>query len=101
MKPIEVSMPAGIMKVGDKTYAVAGDWIEIPNGTTLTTLHNYVVFKRPVPPRTNEYKAEGSKGATYIIKHNVEKDVWSCSCPASKYRRMVCKHIKKIQNATR
>jgi hypothetical protein len=96
VKPIEVKINPGLMKVGNKTYAIAGDWIEVPNGTTLETLSQYVVKKRYQPPNIKEYSALGSKGAKYKVVHNLDKDVWSCDCSAFKYRRMVCKHIKGI-----
>ena len=102
MKPIEVKINPGLMKVGNKTYAIAGDWIEVPNGTTLETLSQYVVKERYQPPNIKEYSVLGSKGAKYKVVHNLDKDVWSCDCSAFKYRRMVCKHIKGINaNANR
>ena len=96
MKPIEVKITPGIMRVGNKTYAIAGDWIEVPNGTTLETLNKYVVKKRYEAPKTNEFSVVGSKGSKYKVVHNVDKDTWSCNCSAFKYRRMICKHIKGI-----
>lgn len=102
MKPVEVKINPGLMKVGNKTYAIAGDWIEVPNGTTLETLSQYVVKKRYQPPNIKEYSVLGSKGAKYKVVHNLDKDTWSCDCSAFKYRRMVCKHIKGINaNANR
>ena len=102
MKPIEVKINPGLMIVGDKTYAVAGSWTEVPNGTTLETLHNYVYKKRWRPAETNEFNVLGSKGAKYKVVHNLDKDKWSCNCSAFKYRRMVCKHIKSLNiNASR
>ena len=102
MKPIEVKITPGLMKVGNKTYAVAGNWIEVPNGTTLETLHKYVYKKRYEAPEVNEFSVLGSKGAKYKVVHNLDKDKWSCNCSAFKYRRKVCKHIKSLDvNASR
>jgi hypothetical protein len=96
MKPIEVKINPGLMVVGNKTYAIAGEWIEVPNGTTLATLHKYVFKKQWKPPEIDEFNALGSKGAEYKVVHNLDKDKWSCNCSAFKYRRMICKHIKGI-----
>ena len=74
MKPIEVKINPGLMKVGNKTYAVAGNWIEVPNGTTLETLHKYVYKKRYEAPEVNEFSVLGSKGAKYKVVHNLDKD---------------------------
>lgn len=43
-----------------------------------------------------EYKVPGSKGAIYTVTD--DRGVWSCTCPASKWQKGECKHIKSLQN---
>ena len=40
---------------------------------------------------------QGSKGDTYTVKINDEGE-YTCSCPASMYRKMECKHIQQVRS---
>tara|TARA_Y100000310_G_C20577716_1_gene761304 strand:- start:630 stop:953 length:324 start_codon:yes stop_codon:yes gene_type:complete len=50
-----------------------------------------------------EVKVKGSKGAEYIVTHGkLRRDAdyeygFSCNCPAFKYRKGECKHIKAVK----
>ena len=53
-----------------------------------------------------EIKVKGSKGAEYIVTHGKQsKDAdyiygFSCTCPAFKYQKGYCKHIKAVEKKT-
>ena len=42
-----------------------------------------------------EYKVTGSQGNVYTVTE--EPGAWSCTCPASKWQKGECKHIKQIK----
>jgi len=83
-------------------YGVAGSvWIEVPEGTTLDELSQYMVYKpREVVPVAgeNSWSVKGSKGNIYTVK--LSQGVYSCSCPGYGFRRK-CRHIAEIKNASR
>jgi hypothetical protein len=41
-----------------------------------------------------QYQVPGSKGAVYIVTDDL--GTWSCTCPASKWQKGECKHIKSL-----
>jgi hypothetical protein len=41
------------------------------------------------------HKVPGSNGAIYTVTDN--RGEWSCTCPASKWQKGECKHIKQIK----
>lgn len=41
------------------------------------------------------WRVPGSKGSVYTVTE--ERGSWSCSCPASKWQKGDCKHIKQIK----
>lgn len=41
------------------------------------------------------YKVLGSKGSIYTVTN--DKGAWSCTCPASRWQKGDCKHIKELQ----
>ncbi len=101
MEPLVVNVPPSIvpMPLRGKTYAVGGDvWLEVPNGTTLTEVSQYMVFKGykcAEPPAPLSWTVEGSKGKAYVVKLSNE-GIWSCTCPGYSFRRR-CKHIEKTK----
>jgi SWIM zinc finger len=42
-----------------------------------------------------QYKVPGSNGAIYIVTDDL--GAWTCTCPASKWQKGDCKHVKKIR----
>jgi len=95
-----VSMPPAIYRSHSGTwYGIAGSvWIEVPVGTTLVELEDYMVFKRPeIPKDTGEktWQVKGSKGNTYDVK--LSSGNYTCTCVGFSWRRK-CKHIESIKN---
>ena len=101
MEPLVVNVPPSIipMPLRGKTYAVGGDvWLEVPNGTTLAEVSQYMVFKGYKRTETQEswsWTVEGSKGKVYVVKLSNE-GVWSCTCPGYGFRRR-CNHIENTK----
>jgi hypothetical protein len=42
-----------------------------------------------------EYRVPGSRGNVYTVTD--EGGVWSCTCPAAKWQKGPCKHVRQIQ----
>lgn len=42
-----------------------------------------------------QYQVPGSKGAIYTVTD--DNGAWSCTCPASKWQKGECKHIKQLK----
>ena len=75
--------------------------MEVPEGTTLDELSQYMVYKpREVVPVAgeNSWSVKGSKGNIYTVK--LSQGVYSCSCPGYGFRRK-CRHIAEIKNESR
>jgi hypothetical protein len=94
----------GILKTISGTYICPG-WIPVPSGTTREDIEfsNDIIIKPVIvsaevkPVLEQIYKVLSSNGKqTYTIKNN--KGDWSCTCPASNFRRGDCKHIKSFKN---
>ena len=103
MSPVEVSIPPAIFTNHKGIrYGIAGSvWIEVPEGTTLDELSEYMVYKpREIasPPGENSWSVKGSKGNVYTVK--LSKGVYSCSCPGYGFRRK-CRHITEIKDETK
>ena len=94
--PVEVHMPPAIMKstVSNKTYAIAGKWVEVPEGTTLKDVHKYVQYVKPTY-NAKEWKIHSSSGSTYTVRY-INKQRYTCDCPGFKFRGK-CKHIDKVK----
>jgi hypothetical protein len=97
MSPVEVSVPPALFTshTGIR-YGIAGSvWVEVPIGTTLDELSEYMVYKPreivPVPGE-NSWSVKGSKGNIYTVK--LSKGVYSCSCPGFGFRRK-CRHVEE------
>jgi hypothetical protein len=41
------------------------------------------------------FKVPGSRGAVYTV--NNDRGAWTCTCPASKWSKGECKHIKSLK----
>jgi len=48
--------------------------------------------------RGQEHKVLGSKGNIYTVTD--DRGSWTCTCPASKWSKGECKHIKGLQPAS-
>jgi len=100
----------GIAKTLSGTYVCPG-WHLVPDGTTRDQIRFDMDAEPWCPPDYDKSKAiikeaakpnvpfktwvvEGSKpGSKYTVV--VKDDRWSCTCPASQFRRYAdCKHIK-------
>ena len=98
-----------IINISNKTYIMPG-WQEVPSGTTreqieLTSdLSNTLVKNESKGPEIKieedkplSFKEVSSKGdKTYNVTY--VNGIWNCTCPASKFFRGPCKHIKKFKN---
>lgn len=103
MKPIEVSVtPALFTSIDGTRYGIAGSvWVEVPIGTTLDELSEYMVYRpRETVSVAGEktWSVKGSKGNLYTVK--LSGGAYSCSCPGFGFRRK-CRHIKEIINESR
>lgn len=58
---------------------------------------SYIVLIRTkdVDPAVKQWRVSGSKGNVYIVSE--EDGVFSCTCPASTYKRAECKHIQQVK----
>ena len=57
---------------------------------------NFKIEEEVVEPTSGkEYKVPGSKGAIYTVTD--DNGSWSCTCPASKWQKGDCKHIKSLK----
>lgn len=96
-------MGFAIVKVIDETYVVPG-WHPVPTGTT----RDDVVFPDNILIEKKKAVAEVSAGAEREVHAKVTSSngktqydvayrngIWSCTCPASTFRRGNCKHIKE------
>lgn len=88
------------------TYVCPG-WHPVPAGTTreqieidmsviATKIESSVEATEIAIEKSYEVVVSGSKqGKEYTVK--LERGRWSCTCPASNFRRGDCKHIKAEQ----
>jgi hypothetical protein len=56
---------------------------------------NFVVEDTAEPVQGKEYRVPGSQGNVYTVTE--EHSAWSCTCPASRWQKGQCKHIKLTQ----
>ena len=59
---------------------------------------NFSIDETPEPVHGQEFKVLGSKGNIYTVVQ--EGDVWSCTCPASKWQKGDCKHVIQVRNSS-
>jgi len=103
VNPVEVSMqPALFTSHTGIRYGIAGSvWIEVPDGTTLDELSEYMAYKpREITPVAGEktWSVKGSKGNVYTVK--LSEGTFSCTCPGFGFRRK-CRHITEIKDESR
>jgi hypothetical protein len=48
-----------------------------------------------VKPEGQTWTVSGSKGAEYVVTNQAGS--WTCTCPAAKWQRGECKHIKQLK----
>ena len=96
MLKTKMRWPPAIFHTGGKTYAVGGNWVEIPDGTTREDLFKYVTYEAPQKDEVVTYQVVGSRGSTYTVSYVANKNKWKCTCPGARYRTNQCKHIRKI-----
>lgn len=90
-----------MLTLNGKTYVCPG-WHKVPLGTKREQIK--IINLKPVEaqpkfkPLQKVFKVEGSKpGTVYDVK--LFNGNWSCNCPASKWSRSECKHIKKLKES--
>jgi len=95
-----------LVQTSSGLYACPG-WYPLPQGTTRSDIEltDDIIIKTPKSsPELSErikriyekYDALSSKGdKTYVVVN--DNGNWSCSCPASNFRRGECKHIKSYK----
>jgi len=98
MITVQTRLRPGIVKgLNNKTYAVGGNWIEIPEGTTL----NKIIWDKPISevkqrPESKSVEVIGSKGSIYTVTHNPINNVIACTCTGYQFRKK-CKHQKELK----
>ena len=97
--PVKVHMNPCIVisAISGKTYAVAGQWVEVPDGTTLADVHKYVTYVKPTYD-IKTWKVKSSSGSTYTVSRINGK--LKCNCPGFRWRQK-CKHTTKVNNEKR
>lgn len=55
---------------------------------------NFSVDDQPEPAKGQEYRVTGSGKNIYTVTDDAGS--WSCTCPASKWQKGNCKHIKSL-----
>ena len=103
MSPGEVSVPPALYNSHTGIlYGIAGSvWVEVPAGTTLDELSDYMVHKpreRQAAPGEKTWQVKGSKGNTYTVK--LSDGMYSCTCAGYGFRRK-CRHIEEVKNESR
>ena len=99
MSPVEVSVPPALYNSHTGIlYGIAGSvWVEVPAGTTLDELADYMVYKpleRQPSASEQTWQVKGSKGNTYTVK--LSNGSYSCTCAGYGFRRK-CRHIEEIK----
>ena len=80
-------------KVPMKFKTTGRKFKEVPN------TFGYTVDEQPEPVEVvgKQYQVPGSKGAIYTVTN--DNGSWTCTCPASKWQKGDCKHIKALQES--
>ena len=103
MSPVEVSVPPALYNSHTGIlYGIAGSvWVEVPAGTTLDELADYMVYKpleRQPAAGERTWQVKGSIGNSYTVK--LSNGSYSCTCAGYGFRRK-CRHIEEIKNESR
>lgn len=61
----------------------------------VANIWGFGVDETPKPSRGQEYRVTGSGKNIYTVTD--ENGSWSCTCPAAKWQKGDCKHIKNLQ----
>ena len=101
--PVEVTVPPALYNSHTGIcYGIAGSvWIEVPAGTTLDELSEYMVYKpreRKTLSGEETHQVKGSKGNIYTVK--LSGGSYSCTCAGYGFRRK-CRHIEGVKNESR
>jgi hypothetical protein len=78
---LEVATPYKFKASGRKFKEVANTWGFFP--------------KEELVLVGETYRVGGSKGAIYTVTN--DRGSWTCTCPASKWQKGECKHIKQLK----
>ena len=88
-----VQASTGIVQTMSKPYkfrAGGRKFKEVPN------TWNFVVKEEETETVVGkQYQVPGSKGAIYTVSD--DNGTWSCTCPASKWQKGECKHIRQLK----
>ena len=81
----------GRSRIDGKLYAMGGNWVEVPEGTTLKDIQWIPTHEKKAIhiPKKRIMKVQGSKGNEYVLTYKDGKV--TCTCPGFKFRRK-CKH---------
>ena len=99
MSPVEVSVPPALYNSHTGIlYGIAGSvWVEVPAGTTLDELADYMVYKpleRQPAAGERTWQVKGSKGNSYTVK--LSNGSYLCTFAGYGFRRK-CRHIEEIK----
>jgi hypothetical protein len=77
------------MKTPYRFYTRGRKFKEVPN-----TWNFKIGEDEPKVAPGKQYRVPGSKGSIYTVTNDAGS--WSCTCPASKWQKGECKHIKSL-----
>ena len=79
-------------------------------GQTMDTTINGMQIRQIEDPEGrghDAYEVISTSGKTYTVRYEGSGDadpdyaaVWSCTCPAARYRSGLCKHVRAVVQAT-
>lgn len=101
MKDFKIMGPIcpGIIKAGDKRYAVSGgNWVLIDDIMTIADVTKGWIDTKTKVDKTMLYrKVNSSRGGKVSYNVSLKDGIWKCTCSGYSFRR-ICSHIKKIQS---
>jgi hypothetical protein len=84
---------SGLVETVKKPYKFSASgrrFKEVPN------TWNFKLAEEPEEvAKGRQYRVPGSKGAIYTVTDDA--GAWTCTCPAAKWQRGECKHIKQVK----